>query len=840
MRRLGLLAGMMLALFGVPSDAPAFSTYGAQHTLVIPIEYGKPCPDDTLPCPAMTQAITSPRLRASDLFKVLDDGVNRHYLFGSYGRMFFDFRVVANPDSANGYWPATNSPQVYALRRNFADSSGGGLGDDAVLQTLGQAIDRGVISLHQVLRYDRVLVVDNWHARGGQSAGPFPITYRLRGREWPVTMAAVRPDVSDAQLVSVAKHELGHEVFLNYDLYSTPCDPDGNGIWDPCRCPLVEPGSVAERLPNFSGDCIGLWDTMGADLPDVGFGAFSRVAGGWLDPDDPWVRTVRVPAPAFSGRIVLRPLEATPVRGRTSLLRLPYFSLVDIVRGAPDDIATAYGTAPPFLGYQAECRRQISGDERLPSTGVVLTWLDDRRARGGKPIHAVRAYPRQPANSAILRTYDTYRNAETGLELTVEPSPPGDDSCVISVNYGPERRANLAGLVAPGPGRADWRTDLIGDQLPTSLFMAGGVGIGPKTDGLRPIAPEAGAQQTLRFAYANAGTARSRGGTAKLRVSQPYAAAPPCGPAPTGRPAGSTALARVPAGDLAVGELRWTPRSGGSAGLTVDLDGRKDASRADDAITSAFAFQTHRIEGAPKPERVAIELTVPGGCPGAAAFDVVPLAVPKGWEVQELRDVTVGAGEERVVRIGVRPPRGAREGTVSIPLAVSATDPGDPGEGVGLPEPRPVGGIDVVARVVRGDGAPPPFRLTPTMLRRPAKAPDTTFPLPQPLPTPTAIPTPTPTLEPSSIQLTCPDVVKSGQDKLFLGQITPAHAASVGLAYRSESGKAQDRQVSSAADGAFQDIFNSQVVESWTLTASWAGDTDTAGATASCGFQVVP
>lgn len=864
----------LAAAAAAAGPAQALSPLGEQRTLVIPIKYAQPyCPAGDQPCPSGLSALLdpqpgapNPRLDAATLGQVLDRGLNAQYRFASYGAASIAVRTVVNPDSADGWWTPPRSPQAYSQANLWYP---GGLGVDAIETVLTQAVERGVIAIDEVARHGRVIVIDNYARRGGQSSGVVPKLYNVAGRQLLFTASVNAIDVNDDQLVAVSKHELGHQLFLDYDLYSTPCggDANGDGRVDPaervpCACPLQDPGALQTPQLGTAADCVGRWDTMAYDTPGITFSSHTRMLAGWIPANAPQVRTVD--ATRFRGTVSLWPLERVPARGRISVLRLT--SELGW-RQAFQRNAVAGRRTDRYVGYQAECRQRENDDLGLLDSGpllrpgVVLSYIDE--ARGGyKSMYVVRRTPDEHHDAAMLEPGETYSNPTTGLMFTMAGFA-DDGSCLVDVNYNPGRISNVAAPVAPGALRLADSLDLLGRDASTLLFAAGGLRVGD-SGARRMRAPHAGRVQDLGITVIDTGAKPSSGARATLHVSEPYTATAPCGTPVLGRRAGSVALPTIAGGRSRTAHLRWRPPRASSYGLSVQLSGRGDASTRDDLLTSAFAFQRHTA-GATTPRTFSVRLVAPRACGRPTTFTITPASLPAGWRIAVTGLATpVAAGSTRIATVTVTAPKDAKPGSIAIPLVVSA--PGGPATRDEHPlyplsrAPRPVGGLDVLAQVVRRGRRPGPFviaagavppapRPQPGLFALPAPwstqnitdAPPA--PTPTPTPTPTPAPDPKPTPDPvvraaSTMSLNCPAVVAAGKPIDVTGTIAPPHAASVSITASGPKGATAGTQTTADAGGAFAASVKPTASGAWTVTASWAGDADHLGTQATCDVEV--
>jgi alpha-galactosidase-like protein len=726
---------------------------GEQPTLVFLVKYGQGCSSDGVDCSTRAfervGTVGPPRNTARQWQSILNQRVNQRYGAASYGRVHWTFRVVANPGSPDGWWPAPHTIPEYARVNNFGQ---GGIVRDAATTLLDTAISLHVISFDQVLANTRLLVIDNYHSRGGQEGGglhQFVVRTSPRSWLWYSTAAIVGEDSNDDAALSAINHELGHQLG-EPDLYSTPCDPNGDEQLDPCRCPYIEPNGRADPALGIDPDCVGQWDTMAFDAIDRSFGAYTRIIAGWLSPAEPITRLV---SRRFSGTVRLWPVERLPRRDRPTVLRLAGLSGAALQRTqlATQLLAlTGAGRRIPYAGYQAECRRSENDDQGAPKSGVLVAWVDDTRPRD-HPEHIVRRLQAESIDEAILEPGETYGNYFNGVSLTMRGFD-ADGSCIFDVNYNPATVPNLAAPFAEVAGQTAGRFSL---RSSTPVFTATGVTLGPDNRSrLEPVPPEKGVPEFLRFGVVNSGSAVVRGGWAVLRVSQPYVVADDCGRAarPLGAIAGRVKIPILAPGAGAIVGTSWRSHGDDSTGLAIALQAPRDALASDNVISSAFAFQTHRLVAgkAPAEQLSTVILRVSRACHDAVWFAAVPLATPAGWEVAIRGAGTpVRPGSSRRVTIALRAPAGAKAGTLVVPIQFRAAvanlwNRAAVSEG----DLDSVGGLDVIARVVRGNGRPAPFRIAASSLGLPANVPGPPAPTPPP-----PAPEPTPT-QPSSPAVT--------------------------------------------------------------------------------------
>jgi M6 family metalloprotease-like protein len=222
--------------------------------------------------------------------------------------------------------------------------------------------------------------------------------------EWGDRIATAFDDAG-----SVAAHELGHQLGLKTHYKS---------------------------LRWFPGDtrrAITPWDLMGLSPTLNHFLGWAKYERGWI----PSTRVETVLPPSGADRdvtITLHPLETA---GGTQLIEIP------IVLG------------PPFFGYYVENRRQINGDENLPSSGVLITLVDRNPNTIVKTI--VLDDPTFPGDirEAALELPDSYYDATNNIRITYM-SHIGDNAGVrVQYNLPPEEKPNPS--ITPW-GAPPWNT----------------------------------------------------------------------------------------------------------------------------------------------------------------------------------------------------------------------------------------------------------------------------------------------------------------------------------------------------------------------------------------------
>jgi hypothetical protein len=820
------IAFAMVVAFATTPTAWAFSPFGPQPVLVIPLAHEHPGPPNC-PAAAATQGPICPPYSPSDLQTMLQNGLDAWYPTETYGQTSWQVRVLGDPSTSDGWWPAPHTLTEYGATGNNNFTSAVAQVRDAGETILSQAIQGGVIDPFTVLSYQRFLVIDNWnhHLGAGDRAGQtnsvgiplvyYPTIFQLPGLGGPtnvtapfVTTASVvsvevtsPSQIGVADFLSVVRHELGHQLG----------EPD---LYSQSPCPLMPPGAPAEIYGGDASDCVGPWDHMALDYEDYpGFGAFNRMNLGWLDPD-PLGTAVRYIDKAFSGTIALDPLEQP--QGAPVAIAVP----ADLGGVA---LARFFGITGPFKGFLIECRKRLGDDLQIPAEGVLVSFIDPTRGND-HPEDTARGASGNTASTAILSSppLSSYANSAYGFTVRYAGST-ANGGCNVALN------APFASAVAHLVPAVSWLSGTTGQlggfggTVSHSAFAGQGVTVnGPApagaATGAMPITPfHAGGVAHVRFAYGNAGTAPSTGGVATVTLTEPYTVSA-CGPQPTGRRVGHVRLASLAAGQAATAQLAFHPRTSGSIGVMVDLPAGGPGPLQTGGVEGAvLAFQTHRQHrnGRSAARSVTVIVTSARTCPGPVSLSLSPLVLPTGWSVTARGlDTSLLPGEHRRVVVRIQAPKGALAQALDIPVALLAA-PDAPAIGSGMRSPSffrdqstLIGGLDVLARVALPGHAVPPFVLPPP-------PPPTSA---QPYP-------PAPPLgQMSTLTVTCSGGGPAGATVTTVGMLSPAEpAATIQVTYTDGRGASTTHVVTTDLQGGFSDSF-APAIGQYTVEATWAGD----------------
>ncbi len=175
--------------------------------------------------------------------------------------------------------------------------------------------------------------------------------------------------------------------------------------------------SAIGGFPGISRDSISIWDVMGLSPFQHHFLGWTKERQGWLPGFR--VRTVKVPGPDRDVTITLSPLERDA--GAVQLIKIPFFE---------NELVTRFGTIVfPFVGYVVENRLRINGDEGLPSSGVLVTLINENPDTfyGSKAIVMDKNPSTGTLDDAALQIGDTYSDAARNISISVVNQTGADD-----------------------------------------------------------------------------------------------------------------------------------------------------------------------------------------------------------------------------------------------------------------------------------------------------------------------------------------------------------------------------------------------------------------------------
>jgi hypothetical protein len=285
----GIWALTAAALFSTSNtfaDQPfTASPLGPQKVLVIPVEFpvGDACPDKNETCPTGLQAwysanIGPPRHSPQEWEQLLNSVTSTWWQQTTYGQTSFEFTVLSNPQSADGWWPPPHSIQDYNRNNGNWYQTANNPTSYALVPDVTAGVAQAICGNPLLFvvcgilpQYNRLIVLSNVHAFGDQSIGndyPFTIPTGTSLNNLVVSASWANEDTSDSGITSLM-HELGHQsgelshygdcsAYFTYTSFNS----------------LLPPGPV---------ECITGWDIMGLSYSFSEFSGYSKVSRGWID-----------------------------------------------------------------------------------------------------------------------------------------------------------------------------------------------------------------------------------------------------------------------------------------------------------------------------------------------------------------------------------------------------------------------------------------------------------------------------------------------------------------------------------------------------------------------------
>ena len=198
--------------------------------------------------------IKTPRHSASEYVQLMNKEINTYYQNASFGKMYFVFDLLENPNSTDGWWDAPYTlAEITAQKISFKQ-----IAISIAYTALGDIL----------LDYDRVIVISGMAHRGGQTCclnTPIPFYAYPTNYEGinlnapqadppliPMIVAEIGEGEADSVLISVTSHELGHMI-----------------------------GAPDQYYGSYTG--MGHWDIMDFDPDMYQFSAWTRLDRGWID-----------------------------------------------------------------------------------------------------------------------------------------------------------------------------------------------------------------------------------------------------------------------------------------------------------------------------------------------------------------------------------------------------------------------------------------------------------------------------------------------------------------------------------------------------------------------------
>lgn len=400
-RSVGAAAAAFIGLLALPhgmAHAASISHIGTnQNVLVICVKY--------------SDVATTRRTSCQDWVTSMQTEINTFYDRATFGRTTFTFTAAPGPD--NGWYNLGLATTAY----NFF----------TVAQAAVSLADPGV----NFATFNRVAVLTNFTGFGGQGGGPW---------WWTVSDGIEATEVIGGVTVgrrlmtmSITNEWLADAGFGGTPGYGAGAIDDGNTVTaHEIGHQLGAPTHYADIRwsPGLSRDVISPWGVMGLSPTLTHFVGWEKDERDWTQTS--FVRTVGPPAGSNINQLIrLRPLERTPSGAQVQLIRVPL------------------AVSPSFVGYVVELRRQVNGDENIPSTGVLVSYVDERPDNILKIV--VLDDPSMAGNMAQspLDLGETFSDPGYNLSITYE-SDVGSDDANVRIQY------NLPPTALPNPSITPW------------------------------------------------------------------------------------------------------------------------------------------------------------------------------------------------------------------------------------------------------------------------------------------------------------------------------------------------------------------------------------------------
>jgi hypothetical protein len=800
------------------SAAPKFSPSGPQKVLVVLADLGSTLPEL---CPVVAfcplgiltnlSLYQPPRHTAQQWESLLNQYGPQFWGFASYGQTQVEFKVLANPERPDGWWTPPHSAQTYYANQHifldyktFAETS-----DPArfAIDSYCAGLSHLFFCSLELPQYDRLVVMSNFKAQGGVSAGPFTLNTVSKGPlQFTMTLInesmGINQTPADSLVLATLMHEFGHQLGIpshygNCSIYNNFAIP--SNYVDPSYpfAPPAPPGYL---------ECLQYWDIMGAHWRWSQPSGFSRVSRGWVDPQTTISYQLPTASP-FNALHLIAPVEVTPgLNGVPNLIRLSHGQLSD----------------PWFWGLFVECRVHANGDEGLypksggiPGEGLVITNVHESSvfdSRNTPPAHVVLPhFPGGTMDNAYLGPGDSFTD---NWNMTVRfngftPGAGADRLCDVEIAYGkPLLQGPIVmwqNRVAPGPEQGTGLSTDVGINQIQPAPPAGTASPNPPL-GMAPLWPN---HVNTLFARAHTlGTIAAENVKLSVHVTQPAVIESSCGTLPE-EPTGEIALPPVDPVRGAMGAMRFVARRG-SLGAEFATAGDPATGLAGNHLATtnvAYLFfpagagrdvdpsdpagPVGGVAPAPGPRGRATHFTLRAnpGCGDETSFTLQPGAIPEGWSASvSPQVVSLAPGEAKDVTVRLRPPATALPGDhaeVTVNVHQAEESPAGPADAE-LPidsrlaiHHELVGSLQVLGRVV-GD--------------------------------------------PASVDLACSDPPAGGPLRV-VGRVAPAPAPSqVILEYRRGRSAADTRFVTTDARGVFRNRFLPAGHGPWRVRAFWPGD----------------
>ncbi len=723
-----------LAFVALTPAQTAFPPTGVQNVLVIPSEYPSPtpgaslgndptnCPNPSIPClippqyyvnnttpPTCPGGCVGPPVHTPQQWSsLLNNDAATYWAQTTYNQTIFNFFVLVDPNTADGWWPVPHGVNSYSRNTNGRAWSQDNNSPpsyayvpDVATNVLNTACPNGNKSFFAVQNinlcaslgiFQRLLVISNWHSFGAQSYSTgAPALSIPTSTEGVLQMTATWANEGRANDIDVAAmfHELGHQL-------------GENAHYGDCSyyIGLELLLNQATPPPATLDNCLGIgWDIMGLSDSVAQTTAYSKLDLGLIGSttvDIDWFQT----PPFFYKSVSLGPVEDAPVAGGVQ----------------PNVIRVSFGdpTWPEFQGYYAECRERINGDggssalpvQGVSDVGILIYNVHETSYSAGPPlqsppIHIDRANAGLPGDqiaTATLKPGQTFSSPLAGLFLTFDgyggDAIGGGSLCLVSISHlplGTQPRPfkgiiSFAGSSRPnGPRQRLDQLSIpsdVGLNYPLPLGSAATVPIPGTGDFARatlPVTPPwVGHDNLVQVKVYNRSLGTANDVHVGVSANQPAVIKAPCmtmsgagdmGMSEFPKPIpGSGVFRSLPPVSSAIETIHWTPVQDGSVSFDVDAFG--SSNRINTA--SRFAFQFHHISALQDGVSTEFEVAVDPMCREPQTLFIDASFLPPGWQVSVTPPrVTLDPGSTTNVTVLVVPPASAAVGAdATIPVLV--------------------------------------------------------------------------------------------------------------------------------------------------------------------------
>jgi hypothetical protein len=754
-RRISLLAFAALVFLSWAARSPAdtpfdVSPLGTQKVLVMLMEYplNDACPNENEPCNVdpiwYAQNVFLPRHSPEEWSALLNSVASRWWAQATYGQGNWEFTVLRDPNTQDGWWPAAHSFQDYKLNASIWQPTQGSPPNgvqmvpdsvQSVVNTIcSDPFDPELLEeCGQLSQYHHLIVMPNFRFHGDTTiTGPWTVATLPTG-PFVVSVTSANED-SDDTTVAAIMHELGHQVAEQ-------------SHYGDCRN-YVTFTSFNPTLPGGPVECISGWDVMGDSDRFSDFSAYSKGSRGIFDLAGVPTFDIIGGAP-FEQTYTLNPVEVAPTQSNPDVIRL----------------STADLSWPQMSGYFVECRAQIGNDElnafpevgapvaSTPQSGVLITNVHEFSTSDDPTVpayHVERPLNPDPTqngafiNNGALQPGQTFIDQLLGVTVRFNSFvqlPGGGSACNVSVAHD---RVLLPLLQRSISFAGNLKNGVAGQQV--GLAQANGTGsIAPDiaynnilaatstiSNAVPVIAPWSGHDNPLSVRVHNRSTGPIESVKLAVSVHQPALITDTC-TMDMGSMAGehqsasvqtmntqtqtaesgviSAVLTHVPAAGSAVANLDWQATADQSVGVDVAASG--PANKISARSRAAFQFHSPQYGG----QGITSTFRIARGsmCTGSQNYFIKPAISLTDWNVQiSTNSVTLNPGEQADVSVHVMPIHTVLGQSAQIPITVLAPmqmlldtsniDPRTPSilyPGIHL---MPVGSMTVLARVTAGPG----------------------------------------------------------------------------------------------------------------------------------------